>query len=56
MDYLIYPCRFSEWGQAVWEMQKDYLMPTEDEHKKWDLRFIGVYHESDGEHLTATKN
>lgn len=50
------PRRFSEWGQAVWELQQEFLMPTEDEHKKWDMQYIGVYHESDGELLTRYKD
>lgn len=40
--------RFCEWGQACWELQRDFLLGSEPDDKKWDVRFVGVYHDTDG--------
>ena len=31
----------------MWELQKDYLLGSDDAAKKWDIRFLGIYHDTD---------
>ncbi|CAL1148298.1 unnamed protein product [Cladocopium goreaui] len=49
------PSRFCEWSQAAWEMQRDYLL-GEEGGNKWDIHFMGVYHDSDGHWMDANKD
>lgn len=46
--------RFGEWSQACFDIQRDYLL-GEDGAKKWDLRCMSVYHETDGQLLDEAK-
>lgn len=39
--------RFCEWGQACWELQRDFFLGSEPGDKKWDVRFVGVYNDND---------
>ena len=31
----------------MWELQKDFLLGSDAESKKWDVRFLGIYHDND---------
>jgi len=42
--------RFTEWSQASWELQRDYLL-GEDGASKWDVHFMSIYHDSDAQML-----
>ena len=47
--------RFTEWSQASWELQRDYLL-GEDGASKWDVHFMSLYHDSDAQMMDTAKN
>ena len=47
--------RFTEWSQAAWELQRDYLL-REDGASKWDVHFMSLYHDSDAQMMDAASN
>jgi len=49
-----HPDRFSEWSQAVWELQRAQLM-DEEGARKFDFHYLGIYHETDG-HMDSHKD
>eukprot|EP00435_Cladocopium_sp_Y103_P009906 s1729_g2.t1 len=38
--------KFSEWSQAIWELQRGFLL-GEDDCQKWDVRGLSLYHDND---------
>ena len=47
--------RFCEWSQAVWDMQRDFLLEVEGT-TKWDMHFMGIYNDCDGHFMDANKD
>ncbi|CAK9091804.1 unnamed protein product [Durusdinium trenchii] len=47
------PSRFSEWSSACWEIQRDYLLGTD---QSIDLRFLAVYQNDEASFLKAAQD
>lgn len=45
--------RFSEWSSACWEIQRDYLLGTD---QSIDLRFLAVYQNDEASFLKAAQD
>ena len=49
--------RFGEWSQAVWEeFQRKFLLPSSNNDKVWDMRFLGIHHESDAKTMESSRD
>lgn len=48
----LFPVRFSEWGFACWDLQRQHLV--EPESQTLDISFLGVYHQDDHKHMVTS--
>ena len=49
-------CRFAEWGAAVWEMQRDYMLLDQNrDAQKFDVHFVGIYHDDEAATMQKTQ-
>ncbi|CAK9083114.1 unnamed protein product, partial [Durusdinium trenchii] len=47
------PSRFSEWSQAAWQLQRDFLIATSPEDRAWDVRFLSIFHDDDAKYAES---
>ena len=47
--------RFGEWSAASWEIQRQFRVSDEASAKQLDVRFLGLYHESEGHNMLKTQ-
>ena len=51
--YCTLPWRFSEWSQAAWQLQRDFLIATSPEDPAWDVRFLSIFHDDDAKYAES---
>ena len=50
LDNMGYP-RFAEWSSACWDLQKSYLLKSNED---LDVRFLALYHVDDTQFMTSS--